>query len=154
MNQNAKTYRLLAFGLACLMLASSLNISIDMHYCKGELKSIALFGKAKSCHEPAKNKKICPHHQKLQKEGNEEALAKKDCCKNRGLHINADIDEQVKVQELSAESRISLQFAVAFLNAFGAENAFKPATKLPVFERYKPPLISRDIPVLNESFLL
>ncbi|KAA3641343.1 MAG: hypothetical protein DWQ02_00705 [Bacteroidetes bacterium] len=134
--------------MAGLMLTTTFNLAIDMHYCKGELKSVALFSKAKSCHS-AEKKKSCPNHPPKPQSDTAE---KKNCCQNRGLLINADIDEQVLAQDLTPPGKdFQPDSPVIF--------SFCPTTLLAVWERpvhkeYKPPLIQKDIPVLFESYLL
>lgn len=149
MNPVGMTYRLIATLLAGLMLISTLNLSIDMHYCNGELKSVAFFDKAQSCHKPAQ-KRVCPNHPP-QKEQNESAY-QKNCCQNKGFFIKADIDEQVPGQEESVENQNSSSF-VALAPVFSQMNLKSDAWP-PVYKQYKPPLIKKDIPVLFESYLL
>ncbi len=147
------SYRIFALTLALLMFVTSVGFSIDMHYCQGQLKSFCFFGKAESCHEMAETTpiKICPHHQKMmvQKEGC--SIDKKDCCKNRTLHIQSDQDLQVQTSNLILDKQLQ-QFVIAYVMAFITDFDLKTGT--PSFAHYKPPLIWRDIPVLNQTFLL
>lgn len=53
MLQLQRTYRPIALLMAILLLTSSVSFAVDMHFCKGELKSISFWGKAPSCHEQA-----------------------------------------------------------------------------------------------------
>jgi len=43
--------RVISLLLAFLLGFTSVGYSIDLHFCQGHLKSVALIGKAKSCHE-------------------------------------------------------------------------------------------------------
>ena len=153
MNPLGKAYRLIALLLAGLMLATTLNLSIDMHFCKGELKSVALFGKATSCHAPAtakSPKRTCPNHPPEKQQG--ESVHKKGCCQNRGFQIHADIDEQVLAQDVL----LPLQPVQLFTLTSEGFNpvSLDPVGESPVYKRYKPPLIQKDIPVLFETYLL
>jgi hypothetical protein len=153
MNSIGTTYRLFALLLAGLMLLSTLNLFIDAHYCKGELKSVALFGKAKSCHAPAREKskqKICPNHPPQQQES---SFEKRNCCQNKSFHIDADIDEQVQIQNVMPEWNQE-QLILAFVQTFFTTDVSLALHDAPVFERYKPPLIARDIHVLFETYIL
>jgi len=44
-------YRLISLCMAFIILSSTIGISIDRHYCKGELKNTSFWGIAKSCYE-------------------------------------------------------------------------------------------------------
>ena len=54
------TYRIVSLVLAMVLFSTTVGISMDFHYCQGELKSVALFSKAKSCHEIAASNNEVP----------------------------------------------------------------------------------------------
>jgi len=152
MLQAQQTYRPIALLMAILLLTSSVSFAVDMHFCKGELKSISFWGKAPSCHEQAAAKITCPHHRKLMAEKGEAALEKSNCCDNHTVQVEADHERQTPTAA-ELELNLSLQY---FLMAYTAR--LLPAediarTPAP-YQNYKPPLIPRDIPVLTQSFLL
>ncbi|MEL6718903.1 MAG: hypothetical protein AAFP82_09330 [Bacteroidota bacterium] len=124
------------------MFITSISFAVDMHYCKGELKSFSLFGKAKSCHEK-KATHTCPYHAKMQQQQDNN-----NCCENETAYVQADIDKVFSSIEFTD---IPLFIAV-FVQVSLFENNFEP--QVFAFEHYKPPLIERDIPILVQSFLL
>lgn len=145
-------YRITALILAALILTSSVSFAVDMHFCKGELKSISFWGKAPSCHERAAAKITCPHHRKLMAEKGEAALEKSNCCNNHTVQVEADHERQTQTAT-ELELNPSLQYflfayAVSLLPAEGFTDSPAP------YLNYRPPLIARDIPVLTQSFLL
>ena len=168
MNSINSTYRFIALTMAFLLFTSSVGFSIDMHYCQGEFKSYAFFGKAESCHdkpEAVSKKKGCMHHQKMnaQKKGcsahqkmEQEtkscSMDEKDCCENKTMHFQADLDEQVKAS-IFVDNAPLQYFVAAFVTTFVARD-FSIESEMASYANYKPPLIARDIPVLIESFLL
>ena len=137
-----------------MMFFSSVGYSVNMHYCQGQLKSFSFIGKAKTCHDMTESSpmKNCPHHAKmlLQKKGC--ALNKKDCCQNKTLLIQCDVEKQVQLSGFTLGNEMQ-QFVLAYFTTliFG-DVLFAEETNL--VAKYLPPLIARDIPVLFESFLL
>ena len=128
--------------MAVLMFITSISFAMDIHYCKGELKSLSIFGKAKSCHEQ-KATPTCPHHAKMQQQQDDN-----NCCDNETTFVQADIDKVFSTLELT-----DLQpFVLVFTQVFYLEYSFEQ--QVLAFEHYKPPLIAQDIPILVQSFLL
>lgn len=153
MNKISSTYRFISLTLAFLVFTTSAGFSIDMHFCQHQLKSISFFGKAKTCHEksqaaPMKN---CPHHSKVvtEKEG---CTEDKDCCNNKTLHFQSDQDQQVQTSDFLINKQFQ-KFAIAYVAVFFVNDS-SIESDASTYAQYKPPLISRDIPVLFESFLL
>jgi|GEM_PF-4675209 len=81
----SRLFKVSALVLALLIGVPYIGLVLDAHYCKGELKSIALFGKAKSCHELDLHpeKQGCPYHS--QGEQHED-----DCCHNEHHFIKSN----------------------------------------------------------------
>ncbi len=147
--------KLLALSLALLLLLSSVNVSIDLHFCQSHLKSFSLIGKAKNCHELAKEKASCPHHKKdLALTGGTscaEDQEMKDCCRNQTIHVQSEIDEPILHFDFFTPKLQNFVVALVFTlfsDFLNQEQEFIP------FAHYKPPLIQKDLPVLFESFLL
>ncbi len=80
-----RLHKVWALALALLIGVPHIGLALDAHYCKGELKSIALFGKAKSCHELDLHpeKQGCPYHS--QGDQHED-----DCCHNEHYFIKSN----------------------------------------------------------------
>lgn len=141
-----KSYRVTALILAFLMFFTSIGYSIDFHYCKGDLKSFSLFGKAASCHT---QKKSCPNHTNTQLSPEKE----KDCCSNEKLEIdNLDVDYDISstidFNDLQVKSKVIFAFVHNYIehnfNYIKSSNYFKKAVPIP----------QRDIYVLLERYLL
>ncbi len=140
----SKTYRSIALCLAALMFFTSLGITIDLHYCSGQLKTFSLTGKARSCHEIAP----CPHHQKAMPDDNDSS----NCCNNETVHIQADLDQLTfSGDKLTGDVLPAIALVAPItLQPIGQDIR----TSTPRYLHYKPPLLLRDIPVLVQSFLL
>lgn len=141
--------------MALLMLLPYTGFSIDLHYCKGELKSFSLVGKAKSCHAKkiikshcVLSKKSCPmaRFQKAKK-----GLHKKGCCSNKSIKLKSNTyPKKHKTLELNP---VQLQFITAFTQVFIFKITGLSKAKIPHIA-YEPPLLYKDIPVLAQSFLI
>lgn len=146
------TYRLIALMMAFLMFFTSAGFAMDMHFCQGKLKSVSFFGKAKNCHEMTDSPMMnCPYHKKMmaEKKGCSED---KNCCSNKTVHFQSDQDQQVQNFDFVVCKQLQ-QFVIAYI-AVCIANDFNIGHEAIPFVHYKPPLIQRDIPTLNQSFLL
>jgi hypothetical protein len=138
--------------MAVLLLTSSVSFAVDMHFCKGELKSISFWGKAPSCHEQAATQITCPHHRKMMADKGKAALEKPNCCDNHTVQVEAEHERQTQASGELELKPGSQQFLLAYTWAFLLP---QPATRASTLhQHYKPPLIYRDIPVLTQFFLL
>lgn len=137
-------HKLFHIILALLLFISSTGLVINKHYCQNELKSIALFVKAKACHSDSAMKN-CPFHNPPDGEKKE-----KDCCNDETEYVKVDEEQLTPTVEYNLPLNpvlISTLFVV--LNF-----------ELPAFDKqtlhylnYKPPLIVCDLPVRLQTFL-
>jgi len=149
-----RTYRLISLTLALMIFTSSVGLTIDLHYCGGELKSTSFIGNAKSCHDIAiaKSNKSCRHHQKTIKTEDKISSNPKDCCENKTQRYQLDDDRNIVISDINI-STISTDFIHAFIFVF-ALNINSYENKTESFNDYHPPIISRDFSVLFQNFLL
>lgn len=149
-----RTYRILSVSLALLVFFSSVGLTIDMHYCKGELKSVAFIGKAKSCHDTqsSSTKKMCPHHQKMMDMGEDITAEQNNCCQNKTMRSQSDDDKTIVISDVIVPN-VTLNYVVAFVTTQFSIN-LSSINQNTYIEDYHPPIISRDIYVLHESFII
>ncbi len=146
------TYRIIALMMAFLMFFTSVGFVMDMHFCQGKLKSVSFFGKAKTCHDMADNTmKNCPHHKKMTAE-KKDCSEDKNCCSSKTVQLQSDQDQKVQTNDFVVNKQLK-QFVIASVAVFFAAD-FDLQREATTFAHYKPPLIQRDIPVLNQTFLL
>lgn len=147
-----KTYRLIALILALLMFTTSIGFSVDLHYCKDQLKSISIFGKAKQCSDLSVKKQTCLSQDKAEKGKNHISFERKKCCRNQSVHCQFNQLQGNQKQSVFLNQSIQ-QFIIAFVDVTILKNKqFKQVAS--AINVYHPPLIHRDIPILFESFLL
>lgn len=145
MRKNWKSYRVVCLGLAICIMLSSFRFTVDLHYCKNQLKSFSLIGKAASCHDA---KKSCPHH------SNEEVAKadNNDCCSNHTIEVD-DLDVDYNVSAEVELTDLQIQFVASLVYSLFTLSPPSTDTISP-FPDNKVLLPSKDICVLLERFLL
>ena len=113
-----------------------------MHFCCNQLVDIAVWNKAKTCTEKVQ-KKDSPLKQCT-------TLQEKDCCSNESFVKTGNDTIKKANTKLEAETVIFLNtFFYVYVNLFeGLEKNIVP------FKQYRPPLISKDIQTLYETYLI
>ncbi len=122
--------QIIHFGLAALIYISTIGVSVHQHFCQDELKNIAFWQTAESCHS---SDKICPATGKV--------------CK---MHANPDCDKDCCDDEVSLEqadweyvpevSSFSLDLDIVAIPALLNQKEFhlsRIQSKLP--QKYRPP---------------
>ncbi len=154
--QQKTTYRITALTLAIVMFFTSFSYSVDVHYCQGHLKSVKLFGQAKTCHEMAaeNSTKACSsskHNDHHNSKSCADADDEKDCCQNKTFNFESDDDQQILSSTLLDLDQV--QFLASFVVQY-LLTLDRCTDDNPRYTQYRPPLLFRDIPVLIQSFLL
>lgn len=128
--------------MAVLILFSTSSFTVDMHFCCNKLVDMSLIGKAKVCAEKVQKKKE-PTKQCT-------TLQEKDCCSNQSFVKTGDDTIKNANTQLEAETIIFLNtFFYVYVNLFeGLEKNIVP------FKQYRPPLLSKDIQILHETYLI
>ncbi len=125
--------------LSFLMLVGSVGVTVNRHFCRGELKSVAVFAEVEACHQEA-TEPVCPLH----------AAAKKGCCNDEHEFVKSDIDKQLV-------DATDLPTPPAFTPLL-----LKPLTPPPAqhlrprptetYLHYRPPPLLIDVPRLYQVF--
>lgn len=134
-----KIHTVFSIFLVLALMLSSLNISVDTHYCQNHLKGISLFGEAKSCHE---KKTTCPLHQELSKD---------NCCSNKTISIKAldkayDLVDVIQIQSLivSLPEQVKLELPKTYYLS-------KTYT---TYKHYRPPTLIKDFQSQFATYLI
>ena len=137
-------------SLSLMVILASAGIMVSKHYCQGELKNIALFVKAKQCHDISTHKTKTHCHPGKNTCQKSEKKKEKKCCENKTVFLETDdFISTMTSPKINPEFQlIAITFVLYNDLLFSTE---KMAVK---FLNYKPPLIERDIPVLVQSFLI
>ncbi len=132
--------KIVSFLLAVAILSTTTSFSMNAHYCCNEIVDIAIMSNARSCYEtPQKTplKKCTPEDQ--------------SCCNNKSfVKIGDNLQTVLFDYDYDYNSFVFLStFFHTYVNLFkGLKNQVVP------FKQYVPPLVSKDIIVLHETFLI
>lgn len=121
-----------------VVLFSTMSFTVDMHYCGDTLVDTAIFEKADSCGmESAISSTDCE-------------IVKKDCCKDVHLTKNSQDVIKYSFDDLTFNQQLqTVSFIYSYINLFeGLEKNIIP------FQDYSPPLVVKNIQLLDESFLI
>ena len=126
--------------MALIVLFSTFSFAVEQHYCGDILVDFSLLGKAESCgmeiQQPSDSHK--------------NNLEKKDCCDDVTLSISGQHDLKLSLEKLSFEQQ---QFVVSFV--YGYLNLFEGLQENIVsFNHHPPPLLVKDIQILDQTFLI
>lgn len=126
--------------LAVLVLFSTFSFTVSTHICGGEIADYSFVGTLERCEMPISN------HNNTK----ETFLNKIPCCQDIIETIDSSNDELTVVKELDIEQ---VQFVTAFVYSYinhfeGLEQHVIP------FKNYLPPLITKDISVIYDTFLI
>lgn len=129
-----------------LVLLSSTSLTFGIHFCMGQLESIALFSDAEPC-EMAKQQSPCAS-EKHDPDCNHK-ITEKGCCEDHSIVAEGS-------KELNIISPVSAPdfHLTAVLYAVVSFMFITPEEDYYTFNDYPPPLIERDVVVLVQSFLI
>jgi hypothetical protein len=129
-----------AICLAFLVMASTMSFTINQHYCGGSLVDTSLFVKADTCMMESMSMPVSEEH----------SLISDSCCND----VITIIDGQDEVQQDGKQLAFQQQlFITTFLYTYSALFSNKESTVVP-YKYYIPPILVKDIHVLDEAFLI
>lgn len=133
-------YNIGAIGMALLVLVSTVSFTVDKHFCGSMLMDMAIMHKAEACAmEKAMEQRTC-----------DSSAEKPGCCSDEHIVIQGQDDLKMSWKKISLDDQ---QFLISFTYSY--LQSFEDYSRTRVtFDDYAPPLIIRDIQLLNESFLI
>ncbi|MBD0833430.1 hypothetical protein ICJ83_14940 [Aestuariibaculum sp. TT11] len=125
--------------MAFVVLFTTMSFTVDMHFCGDTLVEMAVFHKAEGCgmamEMPATN--TC-------------SLTKKGCCDDKQLVIEGQDELQQSFQKLSFNQQLFISsFVYTLVHLFESSES-----NVVTAEAYKPPLVTRQIFKLDETYLI
>jgi hypothetical protein len=132
-------YKSVSTVLALLVLVSTFSFTVDRHYCGSFLVDQAVFSKALSCGMDMKSH-------------SETDLMDQDdnCCRNQNISVDGQDELKISFNSMDFDQQV---FIAAFTFSFNELFEELPQQVIP-YKNYTPPLIVKDIPVLNDTFLI
>ncbi len=158
-------HRITSLLLAFIMLFSSVGFSMDIHYCGGEIESIGFFTNAAECEmmqektdaSKEETHASCPNHKKeaskkvmsCHAEGNQ--LKDMSCCHNEKFQLESSSEFTPTADEVSIENIDFTFTAVYFLIN---QDVIAVPTQKTNYQSYLPPLLTEDVAVLHQVFII
>ncbi|MBO6829380.1 HYC_CC_PP family protein [Muricauda sp. ARW1Y1] len=133
-------HKITSFTMALLVLLSTFSFSVAQHYCGDVLVDYSFLGHAESCGMEVQETAELPDCN----------LVKADCCSDEVLTVDGQNDLKVSFEKLSFEQQ---QFVASFIYTY--LNLFEglPENIVPLSD-YPPPLLVKDIQILDQIFLI
>ncbi|MEP1033163.1 hypothetical protein [Ekhidna sp.] len=136
--------KVISISLALLMLTSHLGFAVGTHFCGG----LAVEAKLMIGHEHldcgmADMDKEC--------EGKSEGktyLDKVPCCDNEYLSIEVEDEFKPSFEQTAFNFEFVAAFAVLYLDIISVDQ------QNPQYTEYDPPLVTKDIPILHQVFII
>ncbi|WP_083478327.1 HYC_CC_PP family protein [Lacinutrix himadriensis] len=132
-------HKIMSFAMAFVVLFSTMSFSVNMHYCGDTLVETAIFNKAKGC------------GMKMEKPATDGcSITKKSCCNDEQVLVDGQDQLQIQFDNISLEQQVFIaSFVYTYINLF--EGAYSSISS---FETYIPPLVSKEIFKLDETYLI
>jgi len=130
----------LSVTLALLLLASTTSWTIGKHYCMGHLVNVSLFAHAEDCGMQMED---TSDHDSL-------GETKDSCCSDQLIVVEGQDNFKLSMDDTLLETPTFLIAATfSSLIDFGGQ-----LQRIPPNEQYPPPLLVKDIHVLDQVFLI
>lgn len=133
-------HKTLSIFMAILVLFTTMSFTVDMHYCGETLVDFSLTQNAQTCGMEAEKKTEDCH----------KVMTEKSCCTDKQLVVEGKDDLKLSIDTLNFDQQVFVaSFFYTYINLFEGLD-----TNVIPFRDYKPPLLTRDIQKLHESYLL
>lgn len=133
-------HSILSIVLAFLVLLSSTNFMVGIHYCGGRVQNVAIFTPADKC---GMEKSLPPCHRKM--------MANTHCCDDEQVIHKAD-DQKIS----SAKIQLAIPVAIVAnsMEVIISEIIPSQPSTRTQFYKYDPPLRSCDLALEHQVFLI
>lgn len=121
-----------------MLLLSTVSWTVEKHTCMGRVMDVALFAKADDCGMAAAMQAM------------EDESLENHCCGDETLTLQGQDDLKISFNDISLDQQV---FLVAFTSTYIA--LLVPAEQqTSINDYYPPPLLVKDIQLLDETFLI
>lgn len=145
------SHKATAMLLAFLMFTTSISFSMDIHFCGGQIESIAFFGNTTACEmmqQEKEPKSCCESPKKQVKTCYNKETAKSNCCHNQKVVVENGDFEKTDFNINDVQPTIAL---VAFVYTYFKPLVFTSINKVS-YTDYNTPPITEDITILHQVF--
>ena len=133
--------KIASIAMALIVVFSTMSFTISSHFCGDMLVETSYFGKAKSCGmEMSKETK-----------SDDCSVMKKNCCHDEASVIDGQDDlKNTSFNQLPFDQQVFVaSFYYSYINLFEELH-----DKVIPFKNYTPPLVVKDIHLLDEVYLI
>lgn len=125
--------------MAVVVLSSTMSFTVNMHYCGSKLVDLAFFHKPAGCGMEVASPAT---------EGC--SFIKKNCCDDKQLTQNGQDELKLSTEQISFDQKIFIaSFVFTYISLY--ESVDKEVSS---YERYKPPLVTKNIYQIDETYLI
>ncbi len=126
--------------MGLLLLLSTISWKVEKHYCMGRLMNVALFTDAETC----------GMDMAMSMSENSWGETKNSCCDDEVIFVDGQDDLKISFNDLNVEQQ---SFLIVLTHTY--LGAFQDVRQKPVpHEQYPPPLLIKDIQLLDEVYLI
>lgn len=134
-------FNIVSVTMAVLLLASTISWKVEKHYCLGHLMDIALFTSAQDCGMEVVSQSD---------ESGDHVEDSNSCCDDEIIITEGQDDLVFHDNDFDlAQQFFVFAYAYSYFNLFG--NKFEEKRS---FDHYPPPIIVKNIHVLDEVYLI
>lgn len=126
--------------MALIVLFSTFSFTVEQHYCGDVLVDFSFFGAAESCGMDVQ-KNMHPE---------QSAFSQTHCCNDETLSVDGQENLKLSFEKLTLNQQ---QFVAAFIYTYINLYEGLPENIVP-FSDYPPPLLVKDIQILDQTFLI
>lgn len=137
-----KSFKTILSGvLIVFMLISSISHAVNVHLCGGEINNVAIFSQAQKC---------TMYDSDCDEARNVDRINQKGCCEDATIVIDSDkYLSKIRGSKIFDSHQIFVQPASIIQTNLSYADLLHTQ-----YSSYKPPIISRDITILLQSFLI
>ncbi|MGI9550991.1 MAG: HYC_CC_PP family protein [Aurantibacter sp.] len=135
-----RLHRIFSCLMALLLLASTTSWTVGKHYCMGHLIDVSFFSQAEDC----------GMDMPMSGDDMSQMESENSCCSDEFIVVEGQDDLKLSFDEIKLDQQM---FLVAFVNTY--LNLLQVQTEQYVpHEHYPPPLLVKDIQLLDEVFII
>lgn len=134
--------KILSSALALIVLFSTMSFTVGIHYCGDHLVDFSMFDKVDSCMMKAEILKTSGSCEIMEMDMN--------CCSDIEVILEGQDNLKISFDNYTVNQQLFIaSFVYSYINLFkGIEENIIP------FKEYSPPLLIRDIQILDQTFLI
>ena len=133
-------HKISSICMALIVLLSTVSFTLDSHFCGDTFVDSSLFGHVETCGMEVQQ----------QLSSSECDITKDNCCSDEQVVVEGQDTLKTSFDNLNKDQQL---FVTAFIHSY-INLFFESQTDLNSYREYTPPLLVRDIQILDQTFLI